>query len=131
LHHAGGIGYEEGMPVVVKQFIQASFRSSWRSIRSGWRRFLRAGAWRAGGKTPSHLAAGNSHGRRRGAGLFVSRPVDFSRVGITVSDFQIAGGLILFILAARDLILATPENEKISDDFGVVPLGMPLIAGRP
>ena len=50
-------------------------------------------------------------------------------MGITVSDFQIAGGLILFILAARDLVLATPENEKISDDFGVVPLGMPLIAG--
>ena len=60
--------------------------------------------------------------------LFLGQSI-FRAVGITVSDFQIAGGLILFILAARDLILATPENEKISDDFGVVPLGMPLIAG--
>ena len=60
--------------------------------------------------------------------LFLGQSI-FKAVGITVSDFQIAGGLILFILAARDLVLATPENEKISDDFGVVPLGMPLIAG--
>jgi multiple antibiotic resistance protein len=60
--------------------------------------------------------------------LFLGQSI-FQAVGITVSDFQIAGGLILFILAARDLVLATPENEKISDDFGVVPLGMPLIAG--
>ena len=60
--------------------------------------------------------------------LFLGQSI-FRAVGVTVSDFQVAGGLILFILAARDLILATPENEKISDDFGVVPLGMPLIAG--
>lgn len=54
----------------------------------------------------------------------------FSAVGITVGDFQIAGGLILFILAARDLlqpIAAAPL--EVPEDFGVVPLGMPLIAG--
>ncbi len=60
--------------------------------------------------------------------LFLGQSI-FRAVGITVSDFQIAGGLILFILAARDLVLATPETEKMTDDFGVVPLGMPLIAG--
>ncbi|MFI5355755.1 MAG: MarC family protein [Opitutales bacterium] len=54
----------------------------------------------------------------------------FAAVGITVSDFQIAGGLILFILAARDLVhSAAEEPVKLADDFGVVPLGMPLIAG--
>jgi multiple antibiotic resistance protein len=54
----------------------------------------------------------------------------FSALGITASDFQIAGGLILFILAARDLIhSAAEEPAKLADDFGVVPLGMPLIAG--
>jgi len=54
----------------------------------------------------------------------------FSALGITSSDFQIAGGLILFILAARDLIhSAAEEPAKLADDFGVVPLGMPLIAG--
>lgn len=54
----------------------------------------------------------------------------FAALGITTSDFQIAGGLILFILAARDVVhSAAEEPAKLADDFGVVPLGMPLIAG--
>ena len=53
----------------------------------------------------------------------------FTAVGISVSDFQIAGGLILFILAAKDLIQSAAEPETLPEDFGVVPLGMPLIAG--
>lgn len=61
--------------------------------------------------------------------LFLGTTI-FAGVGITVSDFQIAGGLILFVLAARDLIhSAAEEPPKFGDDFGVVPLGMPLIAG--
>ena len=53
----------------------------------------------------------------------------FAAVGISVSDFQIAGGLILFILAARDLTQPERAPAKLPEDFGVVPLGMPLIAG--
>jgi multiple antibiotic resistance protein len=61
--------------------------------------------------------------------LFLGRTI-FGALGITLGDFQIAGGLILFILAARDLAQsAATEPEKLTDDFGVVPLGMPLIAG--
>lgn len=60
--------------------------------------------------------------------LFLGQSV-FKAVGISVSDFQIAGGLILFVLAARDLIQSPAEPEKLPEDFGVVPLGMPLIAG--
>lgn len=61
--------------------------------------------------------------------LFLGRSI-FAALGITVSDFQVAGGLILFILAARDLVhSAAEEPAKLADDFGVVPLGMPLIAG--
>ena len=61
--------------------------------------------------------------------LFLGQTI-FAALGISPSDFQIAGGLILFILAARDLIhSAAAEPEKLADDFGVVPLGMPLIAG--
>jgi multiple antibiotic resistance protein len=37
--------------------------------------------------------------------------------------------LILFLLAARDLTHAGAEQMGVSADFGVVPLGMPLIAG--
>lgn len=62
--------------------------------------------------------------------LFLGQGI-FAALGITVGDFQIAGGLILFILAARDLLqpYAAKPAEEMAEDFGVVPLGMPLIAG--
>lgn len=53
----------------------------------------------------------------------------FAALGISVGDFQIAGGLILFVIAAKDLLSSAAESEKLPEDFGVVPLGMPLIAG--
>ena len=60
--------------------------------------------------------------------LFLGTSI-FQALGISTGDFQIAGGLILFILAARDLTHSVAEPEKLPPDFGVVPLGMPLIAG--
>jgi len=60
--------------------------------------------------------------------LFLGQNV-FTAVGISAGDFQIAGGLILFILAARDLIQPPGMPARLPDDFGIVPLGMPLIAG--
>jgi multiple antibiotic resistance protein len=53
----------------------------------------------------------------------------FSALGITVADFQVAGGLILLGLAGRELLGLGPHDRGGSDEFGVVPLGMPLIAG--
>jgi multiple antibiotic resistance protein len=54
----------------------------------------------------------------------------FAAVGVSVSDFQIAGGLILLIIAGRDIVQSvTMQPSMLSEDFGVVPLGMPLIAG--
>ncbi len=53
----------------------------------------------------------------------------FQALGISVADFQVAGGLILLGLAGRDLLGAGQAPRSGSEDFGVVPLGMPLIAG--
>src|SRR5439155_786261 len=53
----------------------------------------------------------------------------FAALGITVADFQVAGGLILLGLAGRELLGLGPHDRGGSDEFGVVPLGMPLIAG--
>jgi multiple antibiotic resistance protein len=53
----------------------------------------------------------------------------FAALGITVADFQVAGGLILLGLAGRELLGVGPHDRSGSDEFGVVPLGMPLIAG--
>src|SRR6478609_8595365 len=54
----------------------------------------------------------------------------FAALGITVADFQIAGGLILLGLAGRELLgLSAHDRRGGEEEFGVVPLGMPLIAG--
>ena len=53
----------------------------------------------------------------------------FRALGITVSDFQVAGGLILLAIAVRELLDLGERNRYAAESFGVVPLGMPLIAG--
>src|SRR5436305_12185679 len=62
-------------------------------------------------------------------GFFFLGKIIFSALGITVADFQIAGGLILLILATRELVTFGPQDRGGADEFGIVPLGMPLIAG--
>jgi multiple antibiotic resistance protein len=63
-----------------------------------------------------------------GGFIFLGRII-FSALGITVADFQVAGGLILLVLAVRELVGFGPHDRGGGDEFGVVPLGMPLIAG--
>ena len=57
----------------------------------------------------------------------------FSFLGITESDFRIAGGLLLLVLAIKDLALPQPEAsrsiESEESTIGIVPLGIPLIMG--
>lgn len=60
--------------------------------------------------------------------IFLGKVV-FNALGITVADFQVAGGLILLCLAVRELVGFFPPDRGGGDEFGVVPLGMPLIAG--
>jgi multiple antibiotic resistance protein len=51
-------------------------------------------------------------------------------LNIAIEDFLIAGGVILFIIAARDLIgFGREELAGQEDLFAVVPLGVPLLAG--
>ncbi len=54
-------------------------------------------------------------------------------LGITIADFQIAGGLLLFIIAVR-LLMPGAQKSSITGstqnkDVGVFPLGTPLITG--
>jgi multiple antibiotic resistance protein len=53
----------------------------------------------------------------------------FALIGITVSDFQIAGGILLFIIAVVDLIFPEKTRSFPKDTMGVVPIGIPLIVG--
>ena len=63
------------------------------------------------------------------AGFIFLGKIIFAALGITVADFQVAGGLILLLLAVRELVGIGEQDRGSGDDFGVVPLGMPLIAG--
>jgi multiple antibiotic resistance protein len=53
----------------------------------------------------------------------------FALVGITVSDFQIAGGVLLFIISIVDLIFPEKTRTFPKETMGVVPIGIPLIVG--
>jgi multiple antibiotic resistance protein len=53
----------------------------------------------------------------------------FSLLGISVSDFQIAGGALLFIIAIVDLIFPEKTRTFPKETIGVVPIGIPLIVG--
>ena len=53
-------------------------------------------------------------------------------IGITIADFQIAGGALIFVISMR-LLLPGASKVILSDghdkDVGVFPLGTPLITG--
>ncbi len=51
-------------------------------------------------------------------------------LGITVADFMIAGGTLLFIISLNDLISVERRWSQIDpESLGAVPLGVPLIVG--
>ncbi|MDO8426409.1 MAG: MarC family protein [Deltaproteobacteria bacterium] len=62
--------------------------------------------------------------------LLVGRGM-FIVLGITISDFQIAGGVILLSIAISDIVHAARGITEIppTAGVGIVPLGTPLIAG--
>lgn len=55
----------------------------------------------------------------------------FKILGITFSDFAIAGGLLLFTFSILDLLReeAHPIEKRYSTSLGVFPIGTPLIVG--
>jgi multiple antibiotic resistance protein len=53
----------------------------------------------------------------------------FKLLGITVSDFEVAGGIMLFLIAALDLVTPQRSRQAGVESIGAVPLGTPLIVG--
>jgi len=61
--------------------------------------------------------------------LFVG-DVILRMLGITVEDFMIAGGIILFLIAVSDILSLTKTKKQVSAEaIGSVPIGVPLIVG--
>lgn len=60
--------------------------------------------------------------------VFLGKVV-FNLLGITMGDFMVAGGAILFCIAIMDIIKYEKESRIPHSELGVVPLGTPLIVG--
>ncbi len=61
--------------------------------------------------------------------LFIGNAV-MKFLGITVNDFRIAGGIILLIISISDLLFYESRIRDVKpEDIGIVPIGIPLIAG--
>jgi multiple antibiotic resistance protein len=60
--------------------------------------------------------------------VFLGKAV-FKLLGITIGDFMIAGGAILFCLAITDIINPVARRRIPGQQLGAVPLGTPLIVG--
>jgi multiple antibiotic resistance protein len=53
----------------------------------------------------------------------------FKLLGITIGDFMVAGGALLFCIAITDLMTQTKERRMPEKNLGAVPIGTPLIVG--
>ncbi|HET6365055.1 MAG TPA: MarC family protein [Nitrospirota bacterium] len=60
--------------------------------------------------------------------ILVGRAI-FNALGILVEDFMVAGGVVLLIIAITDVVRAGERKLERGPEFGVVPLGTPIIAG--
>ena len=53
----------------------------------------------------------------------------FHFLGITMGDFMVAGGVILFCLAMVDLTAQGRTRRGVASELGAVPIGTPLVVG--
>jgi multiple antibiotic resistance protein len=60
--------------------------------------------------------------------IFLGRAI-FRFLNITVGDFMVAGGFVLFCIAIIDIINPEKKRRIPANELGAVPLGTPLIVG--
>jgi multiple antibiotic resistance protein len=60
--------------------------------------------------------------------IFLGKAV-FRLLSITIGDFMIAGGIVLFSIAVIDIVNPGKRRRLPTKELGVVPLGTPLIVG--
>jgi len=63
-------------------------------------------------------------------GFLAAGKVILDFLGVTVADFLIAGGTLLFLLSLNDLLSVEKKRRRAdAASLGAVPLGVPLIVG--
>lgn len=58
-------------------------------------------------------------------------PLVLTALGLKTGDFQVAGGILVLVVALRDVVLnhkMLPHNST-SEGMGIVPFGIPLLVG--
>lgn len=60
--------------------------------------------------------------------IFLGKTV-FKLLGITIGDFMVAGGAILFCISIVDIVFPGKRKRIPNSELGAVPLGTPLIVG--
>jgi multiple antibiotic resistance protein len=60
--------------------------------------------------------------------LFLGRWI-FKILGVLVSDFKIAGGVVLLVISLRDILQYEKSIKLPSETMGAVPIGTPLVVG--
>ncbi len=57
-------------------------------------------------------------------------PLLLELVGVGVSDFMVAGGILLFAISLSDLLTGEKRQRAVDPEtIGAVPIGIPLLAG--
>ncbi len=77
-----------------------------------------------------HLATLTALGM--GLGFVAIGKAIFLLLGIKVADFLVAGGIILLVLAIKDLVsgkMMEAQDSSASGMVGVVPIGIPVVVG--
>lgn len=60
--------------------------------------------------------------------LLVGNPI-FRVLGVSVGDFQVAGGILLLVISLHDLLVPGKVLRQPESTVGIVPLGTPMIVG--
>lgn len=51
-------------------------------------------------------------------------------LGVSVADFMVAGGTLLFLISIKDILSTEKKSSAVdADSLGAVPIGVPLISG--
>jgi multiple antibiotic resistance protein len=64
-----------------------------------------------------------------GVGFLLVGDLLLGLLGVTVADFQIAGGILLLVLSIYDLLHPSTPVRQLGTHMSVVPLGIPMIVG--
>jgi multiple antibiotic resistance protein len=65
-----------------------------------------------------------------GVVFLLGGPWILQMVGVTVEDFEIAGGVLLVVLSIQDILSSEKRQRRVkAEALGIVPLGIPFIVG--